>query len=166
MAWARPTPRATEASMARTMERQERNAAQVERCIALSGKGSPDGATIEEALGAVRATAAALSATKRKAGHLFRPGEPEVRLRAPEPGQKGGARWMVLVRVPEFVSARDARAAAAAAAERRPAARGVRLVPVGAPALRGAGRPGRDRLPGTIRRTRSGPQHRAREALR
>lgn len=150
-----------------TEERQQRNAARVERCIALSGKGSPDAATLQEALDAVKAAAAALSHAKRKAGHLFRPAEPEVRLQSPQPGRRGGsARWTVLVRVPALVSARDARAAAAEAAERRPAARGVRLVPVGAPPPRGAGRPGRDRLPGTIRRTRARPQHRAREQLR
>ncbi|WP_242345222.1 hypothetical protein [Anaeromyxobacter terrae] len=151
--------------MARTVD-QERNPAMVEHCIAITGKGSPGGAALEEAIKAVAAAAAALAAAKKKGGNLFRPEAPEVRLRPIGPGERGSAGWTVLVRVPAFVSARDAREAALLAAERRPAAKAVRLVPVGAPALRGGGRPGRDRLPAGIRRTRAGPQHRARETLR
>ncbi|WP_242340402.1 MULTISPECIES: hypothetical protein [Anaeromyxobacter] len=151
--------------MARTVE-QRRNPAGVEHCIAITGKGTPGGTALEEAIEAVTRTAAVLAAAKKKGGNLFRPGAPEVRLRPAGEGDRGSGGFTVLVRVPDFVSARDAREAAHEAAERRPAAKAVRLVAVGAAALRGGGRPGRDRQPSGIRRTRSGPQHRARETLR
>lgn len=136
-----------------------------ERCIALGGKGLPDGAELEEAVETVSAVAAALRALKRKGGHEFKPADPELRVHAPARGDRGGASWRVLVRVPSFVTARDAREAAAVQAERHPGAKGIRLVAVEPREKRAPARPGRDRLQATIRRTRTGPQHRARESL-
>ncbi len=135
-----------------------------DRCIALSGKGTPGVEVLEEAIEAVRVTAGALRDLKRRGGHEFKPPEPEVRLRAPLSGARGGKGWTVLVRVPPFVTARDAREAAGKAARRRALAKDIRLSPVdtSGPAP-GSARPGRDRLPGGIRRTRVAPQHRARE---
>lgn len=135
-----------------------------DRCIALSGKGAPGGSALEEAIEAVAATARALRALKRRGGHEFKPPDPEVRLRAPSPGARGGSSWTVLVRVPPFVTVRDARAAAELAARRRAVAKSIRLSPVDTSApVPGSERPGRDRMPGGIRRTRVAPQHRARD---
>ena len=135
-----------------------------DRCIALSGKGAPGAEALEEAIVAIEATAAALRALKRRGGHEFKPPDPEVRLRAPPPGARGGSGWTVLVRVPPFVTARDARAAAAEAARHHPVAMDIRLSPLDASApVQGDARPGRDRMPGGIRRTRTAPQHRARD---
>ena len=80
-----------------------------EWCIALGGKGIPDGAELEEAVKTVSAVAAALRALKRKGGHEFKPADPELRVHAPARGHRGGVSWTVLVRVPDFVTARDAR---------------------------------------------------------
>jgi hypothetical protein len=135
-----------------------------ERCLALSGKGAPGSAELEEAIEAVMAAASALRAPKRRGGHEYKPPPPEVRLRAPSPGARGGAGWTVFVRVPAWVTPRVARAATAEAAERAPVAKSIRLSPVDvAERRRPAVRPGRDRQPGQIRRRRTAPQHRARE---
>jgi hypothetical protein len=69
----------------------------------------------------------------------------------------------VFLPVPGFVSGREVRAAAAEAGARRPRALGVRLETIAGDAA--PEHPGRDRLPGKLRATRSGrvPQHRARE---
>jgi hypothetical protein len=136
-----------------------------ERCIALGGKGLPGAGELEDAVETVSAVAAALRALKRKGGHEFKPPEPEVRVQAPVRGHRGGASWTVLVRVPAFVTARDARQAAAAETERRPIAKGIRLVTVEAQAQRAPVPRGRDRLQTGIRRIRNRPQHRARESL-
>ncbi len=136
-----------------------------ERCIALGGKGLPEGDELEEAVETVSAVAAALRALKRKGGHEFKPADPELRVHAPGRGNRGGANWTVRVRVPDFVTARDAREAAAVAADRHPGAKGIRLVPVEEKAERKPARPGRDRQQAGIRRRRTGPQHRARESL-
>ncbi len=136
-----------------------------ERCLALSGKGAPGAAELEEAVDALLAAASSLRGLKRRGGHDLKPGDPEVRLRSPRPGARGGSGWTVLVRVPAYVTARDAREAAEAAAHRRPVAKNIRLSPldIADPRPKRA-RPGRDRLPGKIRKTRAGaPQHRARE---
>ena len=136
-----------------------------EWCIALGGKGIPDGAELEEAVQTVSAVAAALRTLKRKGGHEFKPADPELRVHAPARGHRGGVSWTVLVRVPDFVTARDAREAAAAATARHRGAKGIRLVavesqPEPTPAPRG-----RDRQQAAIRSRRTGPQHRARESL-
>jgi hypothetical protein len=135
-----------------------------ERCLALSGKGAPGSAELEEAIEAVMRAASALRLAKRRTGHEFKPPLPEVRLRAPGPGARGGSGWTVFLRVPVWVSPRDAREAAAGAAEHAPIAKNIRLSPVSvAEGRRVPARPGRDHQPGQIRRRRTGPQHRARE---
>lgn len=137
--------------------------ARPERCLALSGKGAPSPADLEEAIAAVTRAAAALRAPRLRGAHAFEPEPAEVRLRAPSPGSRGGTGWTVLVRVPAWVGAREARAAAEEAAVHAPIARSIRLSPVAIePAPRRAA-PGRDRQPGQIRRRRTAPQHRARE---
>jgi hypothetical protein len=134
-----------------------------ERCLALSGKGAPGAAELERAIAAVARAAAALRDPSLRGAHAFQPAEPEVRLRAPIPGARGGTGWTVFVRVPPWVGAREARTAAAAASEHAPAAKSIRLSPlVPEPAARRAA-PGRDRQPGQLRRRQTGPQHRARE---
>ena len=133
-------------------------------CVALSGKGTPGGPALEEAIEAVAGAAKELRAIGRGRRHEFRPGDPEVRVRTPAPGGRGGRSWTVLVRVPSWVTASEVRAAAATAARRRPVAKSIRLSPVDPAAAAPATAPGRDRLPGQLRRTRVGaPQHRARE---
>ncbi len=153
--------------MVRTTSREVRAAAVADagRCIAVGGHGAPEAAAVEKAMRTVSAVAVALRALQRKGGHEFKPGEPEVRLYAPPRGARGGARWIVSVRVPGFVTPRDVRDAAERAAARRPGAKDIRLVPVDA-ATTAEARPGRDRLPGHIREMRIRPQHRAREMLR
>ncbi len=134
-----------------------------ERCIALGGKGVPGSADLEEAIEAVVRTARSLRDLTRRRAHEWKPGDPEVRLRKPT-GARGGPGWTVRLPVPSFVTARDVRAAAAGAAERLSAAKNIRLVPLDAGETRPpSARPGRDRLPGQIRKIRGGPQHRARE---
>ena len=133
-----------------------------EACLALSGKGLPGGAVLEEAIEAVADAAKQLRAIGRQRRHEFRPKDPEVRLRTPE--GRGGSSWTVLVRVPGWVTPSEARQAAAAAARRRPAAKSIRLSPLDPFAAPKAGAAGRDRLPGQLRHTRvGGPQHSARE---
>jgi hypothetical protein len=73
--------------------------------------------------------------------------------------------WTVLVRVPDFVTARDAREAAAAATARHRGAKGIRLVAVEPQPERTPVPRGRDRQQAAIRSRRTGPQHRARESL-
>ena len=138
----------------------------VERCLALSGKGAPGAADLERAIEAVMGAAEELRSLKRRGGHEFTPPDPEVRLRAPRPGARGGAGWTVFVRVPEFVTARDARAAALEAAERLAEAKNIRLSPVDLEPHAPAPRAHRERQPSQIRRRRTGPQHRAREQRR
>ena len=135
-----------------------------EACLALSGKGMPAGAALEEAIEAVADAAAEVRAIGRGRRHEFRPGDPEVRVHAPAPGARGGRSWTVLVRVPGWVTAAEVRAAAAKAARRRAVAKSIRLSPVDPSAAAPVTTPGRDRLPGQLRQTRVGaPQHRARE---
>ena len=134
-----------------------------ERCLALSGKGAPAPRDLEEAIGAVTRAAEALRDPGLRGAHAFDPPGPEVRLRAPIPGARGGTGWTVFVRVPPWVGAREARAAAAEAAERSPLAKSIRLSPVVTEPARRRSPPGRDRQPGQIRRRQTGPQHRARE---
>lgn len=134
-----------------------------ERCLALSGKGAPGRSDLAAAVAAVTRAAEALRDPRLRGAHAFEPAPAEVRLRAPSPGARGGTGWTVLVRVPAWVGAREARAAAAEAAGRSPIAKSIRLSPVATePAARRAA-PGRDRQPGQIRRRRTAPQHRARE---
>lgn len=136
----------------------------LEHCIALAGKGVPGSGALEEAIEALLRTARTLRESTRRRGHEWKPGEPEVRLRTPT-GARGGAGWTVCLAVPSFVTARDVRAATADAAEHVEAAKNIRLAPLDVgQAAAPPGRPGRDRLPGQLRRTRSGsPQHRARD---
>ncbi|HTN54497.1 MAG TPA: hypothetical protein VML50_18960 [Anaeromyxobacter sp.] len=134
------------------------------RCLAIWGRGTPNGAALEVAVEAVSAVAEELHAAKRRVGHEWKPPAPEVQRAAPAQARRATG-WTVLVRVPAFVSARDVRAAAREASDRHPAAGRVHLeVLAGEPATRER-HPGRDRLPGTIRRTREGAlaQHRARD---
>lgn len=134
-----------------------------ELCIALAGKGVPGSADLEETIEAVVRTARALRNLTRRRAHEWKLPEPEVRLRAPT-GARGGPGWIVRVAVPAFVTARDVHAAATAAAERHAVAKNIRLVPLDPEEVKPpATRPGRDRLPGQIRKTRGGPQHRARD---
>lgn len=136
-------------------------------CLALSGKGLPAGALLEDAIEAVAHAARELRAIGRGRRHEFRPGDPEVRVRAPSAEGRGGPSWTVLVRVPGWVTAAEVRAAAAVASKRRPVAKSIRLSPVDPAGVEAAAAPGRDRLPGQLRRTRVGaPQHRARERRR
>ncbi len=135
----------------------------LERCLALSGKGAPALTDLEEAIAAVRRAAGALRDPALRGAHAFDPPEPEVRLRAPIPGARGGSGWTVFVRVPPWVGAREARAAALEASDRAPAAKSIRLSPVATEPVRRRASPGRDRQPGQIRRRQVGPQHRARE---
>lgn len=134
-------------------------------CIALSGKGVPGSGGLEQAVEAVARTARALHDLTRRRGHEWKPRDPEVRLRTPA-GVRGGAGWTVRVEVPTFVTERELREATGAAARHAEIAKNIRLVPLStevAPPRPGPA--GRDRLPGQLRRTRSGsPQHRAREA--
>lgn len=134
-----------------------------ERCIALAGKGVPGSADLEEALEAVARTARALRDATRRRGHEWKPADPEVRIRAPA-GTRGGPGWTVRVAVPAFVTAREVHEAAEDAAERYAIAKNIRLVPLDVNEPRPPpARPGRDRQPGQIRKTRTGPQHRARD---
>jgi hypothetical protein len=134
------------------------------QCIALSGKGVPGSGDLEEAIEAVVQAARALHETTRRRGHEWKPGDPEVRLRKPA-GVRGGLGWTVRLAVPSFVTPREVRGASAAVAGRHEAAKNIRLVPLleapepGTPAVRR----GRDHQPAQIRRTRTRPQHRARE---
>jgi hypothetical protein len=137
-----------------------------EHCLALSGKGAPAPRDLEHAIAAVRRAAEALRDPALRGAHAFDPPEPEVRLRAPVPGARGGTGWTVFVRVPPWVGPREARAAAAEASHHAPLARSIRLSPVAIEDERRRAAPGRDRQPGQIRRRKTGPQHRAREALR
>ncbi len=134
-----------------------------EHCFALSGTGAPGLQELERAIAAVRRAAEALRDPALRGAHALEPAEPEVRLRAPSPGARGGTGWTVFVRVPPWVGTREARAAAAEASEHAPLARSIRLSPVATEDLRRRAPPGRDRQPGQIRRRQTGPQHRARE---
>lgn len=130
-------------------------------CLALSGRG--DGAAIEEAIVAVTRAARALRSPKLRGAHAFVVGAPEVRLRAPSPGARGGPGWTVLIRVPAWVDEGAASAAVEEASRRTPLARNIRLSPLVTDPVTASAAPGRDRQPGQIRRRRVGPQHRARE---
>jgi len=134
-----------------------------ERCLALSGKGAPETARIDEAVEAVNRTVEALRSTSLRGAHPFEAHAPEVRLRAPSPGARGGAGWTVLVRVPAWVGENEATAAVETVARRLPLAKSIRLSPFLIDRAPPAAPPGRDRQPGQIRRRRLGPQHRARE---
>lgn len=133
-------------------------------CIALAGRGAAGSGDLEDAIRAVAHAAQALHETTRSRGHEWKPGDPEVGLRRPA-GVRGGAGWTVRLAVPSFVTERDVRRAVAEAADRHEIAKNIRLVPLDVEAREGPpGRPGRERLPGQIRRSRSGaPQHRARD---
>lgn len=136
-----------------------------ELCIALAGKGLPGSGNLEEAIEAVARTARALHDATRRRGHEWKAGDPEVRLRRPT-GVRGGVGWTVRLAVPAFVTARDVHEASAEAARHLDVAKNIRLGPleIAETPANGAGRPGRDRLPGQLRRTRTGsPQHRARD---
>ena len=146
---------------ATTANRGPRDRSAPDRCIALAGKGVPGSSVLEEAIEAVRRAARALHERTRRRGHEWKPADPEVRLRTPA-GARGAPGFTVLVRVPAFVTEREAHEAAEEAARRLPVSKNIRLSPLDTE-RRPAARPGRDRLPGTIRRTRAGPQHRARE---
>jgi hypothetical protein len=138
--------------------------AAAERCLALSGKGAPAPSELEQAIQAVTRAADALRSPRLRGAHAFEPPAPEVRLRAPTPGGRGGSGWTVFVRVPAWVGAREARAAASDASGHAPLAKSIRLSPVVTePARRKPTTPGRDKQPGQIRRRRTGPQHRARD---
>ncbi len=132
-------------------------------CIALAGKGVPGSADLEEAMEAVARTARALRDLTRRRAHEWKPPDPEVRIRTPT-GARGGPGWTVRVAVPAFVTARQVHEAATDAAERFDVAKNIRLVPLDVAEPKApAARPGRDRQPGQIRKTRGGPQHRARD---
>jgi hypothetical protein len=150
---------------ATTSERaiQARRAAPV-HCIALAGKGVPGSGDLEEAIEAVVRAARALHEATRRRRHEWKPGDPEVRLRKPA-GIRGGLGWTVRLAVPSFVTAREVHEAVVEASGHHEVAKNIRLVPLlEAPeAGTAAGRPGRDRQPAQIRRTRTAPQHRARE---
>jgi hypothetical protein len=133
-------------------------------CIALAGKGVPGSGDLEEAIAAIVRAAATLHEATRRRGHEWKPGDPEVQLRRPA-GVRGGLGWTVRVAVPPFVTARDVHEAAAETAAHHEVAKNVRLVPLAVEAGTAAGRPGRDRQPAQIRRTRTAPQHRARELV-
>jgi hypothetical protein len=134
-----------------------------EHCLALSGKGAPALAELERATEAVTRAAKALRSPRLRGAHAFEPPEPEVRLRAPKPGARGGASWTVFVRVPAWVGTREARAAATEASGHSPLAKSIRLSPVAMEPAKRKAAPGRDKQPGQLRRRRTGPQHRARE---
>src|SRR5512138_2022060 len=127
-------------------------AEELQRCLALSGKGAPVAAELERALEAVMDAAEELRAMKRRGGHEFTPPDPEVRLRAPRPGARGGTGWTVFVRVPSFVTARDAREAAFEAGAHHEEAKNIRLSPVDVEPRAPASHAARDRQPGQIRR--------------
>ncbi|HEY6002597.1 MAG TPA: hypothetical protein VIV57_06960 [Anaeromyxobacter sp.] len=133
-------------------------------CIALAGKGVPGSGDLEEAIEAVVRAARALHEATRRRGHEWKPGDPEVRLRKPA-GVRGGLGWTVRLAVPSFVTAREVREAAVEAARHHEVAKNIRLVPLLDAPEPGtlAGRRGRDHQPAQIRRTRTAPQHRARE---
>jgi len=135
-----------------------------EHCIALAGKGLPGSGDLEQAIEAVARTARWLRGATRRRGHEWKPGDPGVRLRTPA-GARGGSGWTVWLAVPPFVTARDVHEATAEAAGRLGVAKNIRLAPLDVTVVAPApGRPGRDRLPGQLRRSRSGsPQHRARD---
>lgn len=134
-----------------------------ERCIALSGKGIPEPADLDDGIRAVRRAARTLRELTRRRGHEWKPADPEVRVHTPA-GARGGPGWTVRVAVPPFVTARDVHAAAAGAAKRLDLAKNIRLVPLAVEPKIAEGRPGRERLPGQLRRSRAGaPQHRARD---
>jgi hypothetical protein len=133
-------------------------------CIALSGKGVPGSGSLEQAVEAVARTSRALHELTRRRGHEWKPHDPEVRLRTPA-GVRGGSGWVVRVAVPGFVTTRELREAAASVARHAEIAKNIRLVPLEPSEAARPGPVGRDRLPGQLRRARSGsPQHRAREA--
>ena len=133
-------------------------------CIALSGKGTPGSGDLEEAIEALARAARALHDATRRRGHEWKPGDPEVRLRRPA-GVRGGVGWTVRLAVPAFVTAREVRNAAAEVAEHHEVAKNIRLVPLveTQEPRTSATRRGRDHQPAQIRRTRTAPQHRARE---
>jgi hypothetical protein len=133
-------------------------------CIALSGKGVPGSGDLEEAVEAIVEAASALHDATRRRGHEWKPGDPEVRLRRPA-GVRGGLGWTVRLAVPPFVTAREVRRASAEAAEHHEVAKNIRLVPLldtPEPGTAATHR-GRDHQPAHIRRTRTAPQHRARD---
>ncbi len=134
------------------------------RCIALGGKGVPGSADLEGAIEVVLRAARSVRELTRGRGHEWKPSDPEVRLRTPA-GVRGGPGWVVRLEVPAFVTARDVREAVADGAAKRALAKNIRLVPLEPEPVAAEARPGRERLPGQIRRTRAGkaPQHRARE---
>lgn len=134
-----------------------------ERCLALSGKGTPGSDGIAEAMEAVSRAADALRSPALRGAHALHVDPPEVRLRAPAPGGRGGAGWTVFVRVPAWVGAGEAKEAIGRVARSLPLARNIRLSPVVTEPTIAHAAPGRDRQPGQIRRRRTGPQHRARE---
>lgn len=133
-------------------------------CIALAGKGIPGSGDLEEAIEAVARAARALHAATRRRGREWKPGDPEVRVRTPA-GVRGGMGWTVRLAVPSFVTPRDVHEASKESARHVEVAKNIRLAPleIEEPAKTTRGRPGRDHQPGTIRRTRAGPQHRARD---
>ncbi|HET8541396.1 MAG TPA: hypothetical protein VFL83_16080 [Anaeromyxobacter sp.] len=136
---------------------------QEDRCLALSGKGAPGPGDLERAVAALKLAAEALRDRRLRGAHALDVPEPEVRLRAPSPGARGGTGWTVFVRVPPWVGTRAARAAALEASDHAPVAKSIRLSPVVTEPARRRSPPGRDRQPGQIRRRQTGPQHRARE---
>jgi hypothetical protein len=134
------------------------------QCIALSGKGVPGSGDLEAAVEAIARAASALHDATRRRGHEWKPGDPEVRLRKPA-GVRGGLGWTVRLAVPAFVTAREVRRASTEAAGHREVAKNIRLVPLldeAKPGTASAPR-GRDHQPAHIRRTRTAPQHRARD---
>ncbi len=135
----------------------------MEHCLALSGKGAPETARIDEAIEAVTRAAEALRSPSLRGAHALELHAPEVRLRAPSPGGRGGAGWTVLVRVPSWVGEGEATAAIEMVARHAPLAKSIRLSPVRLEPTTPMASPGRDKQPGAIRRRRVGPQHRARE---
>lgn len=134
-----------------------------EHCLALSGKGEPAGSEIEAAIEAVTRAAEALRAPGLRGAHALRLQPPEVRLRVPAPGARGGSGWTVSVRVPAWVGEGEATTAVAEVSARTPLAKNIRLSPVVTEPAAPTAPPGRDRQPGQIRKSRTGPQHRARE---
>lgn len=134
-----------------------------EHCLALSGKGTPGSDGIAEAMEALTRAADVLRDPALRGAHAFHAEPPEVRLRAPAPGARGGAGWTVFVRVPAWVGASEVTEAVERVSRSMPAAKNIRLSPVVTEPVTPHAAPGRDRQPGQIRRRRTGPQHRARE---
>jgi hypothetical protein len=133
------------------------------RCLALSGKGAPAAAVLDEAIEAVTLAAEALRDTRLRGAHPLGAAAPEVRLREPLAGARGGSGWTVLVPVPAWVGEGEAEAAVEAVSRRHPLAKNIRLSPVTTAPVKVTALPGRDHQPGQIRRRRSTPQHAARE---